>query len=417
MSGGRLSGAVAVMVESPVTGAGADAARFLDKLGFRTLLLAHNPDALPGYLRDQLDEHDVRIVRTDTQSVAAMRATISKEIDGVPAAVLNFYEYYAVQAAELADELGLPGSSPKAVGVCRNKAQQRDALSATDLSLRYARCSTPQEAVRVARAMGRPVIVKPTNLTGSVLVRRCETPEEVADAAAAVFNQGTYLGVPVNPEVVVEEFIEGVEYSVELMHGRAVAVTGKELAAGSVIEIAHTLPAPIDDGVSAALSAAAEATCEVIGLGWGPAHVELRQENSGRIVVIEVNARVAGDRIPELVRLVTGRDLVQEQICASLGREVDRAPSRARAAIICFLRGPGGRLDHIAGDRQARAVPGVHEVHVRIAQGQEHRLNDSNQDRVAWCIATAEDAPEARARAQEALGLLDLSWASVEGER
>ncbi|MDO5618532.1 ATP-grasp domain-containing protein [Kocuria sp.] len=405
------------MVESPVTGAGADAARFLDHLGFRTLLLAHNPDAMPEYLRDQLDKHDVRVVRTDTQSVAAMRATICTEVDGEPAAVLSFYEYYAAQAAELADELGLPGPNPEAVRVCRNKADQRDTLRCTNLSLRYARCGTPEEAAQTARDMGRPVVVKPTNLTGSVLVRRCETPEEAAEAAAAVLHQESYLGVPVTPEVVVEEFIEGREYSVELMHGQAVAVTGKELAAGTVIEIAHTVPAPIHDGIHAALASAAEATCKMIGLGWGPAHVEVRREDSGRIVVIEVNARVAGDRIPELVRLVTGRDLVQEQICAALGREVDRAPCcGARTAMICFRQGPGGRLDRVGGEDRAHAVPGVREVHVRIAQGQEHRLNDSNQDRVAWCIATGEDATEARLRAQEALGLLDLSWTAAEGD-
>lgn len=406
---------VAVMVEAPVTGAGADAARLLRERGLSTLLLTHDPDGMPQYLRRQLAQQNVSVIQTSTLDVEAMRASVLQNLDGSPRAVLGMYEYYAAQAAELAREFGCPGPAPEAVAICRDKARQRDQLAGTEITVHYRRCHTADQAQSAAAELGTPVIVKPTNLTGSVLVRRCDTPHEAKEAAEAILRQGEYLGIPVQNEVLVEEFIEGAEYSVELMHGRAVAVTSKTLAPGTVIEISHTVPAGLATELQDYLSRVAEEACSVIGLGWGPAHVELRVQESGRAAVIEINARVAGDRIPELVRLATGVDLVDEHIGAALGEAARRGEPEAPVATIRFRQGPGGRLNRVSKLESARAIADVREVHLRIAEGQEHRLNGSNQDRVAWAIATGDVEAAARTAATQALDTVELDWARMQG--
>ena len=189
---------IAVMVESPVTGAGADGARLLAEYGVRTVVLAHDPSLMPDYLVRQLDQCGAEVVQVDTQDVEAMlnvvsRLTAHEELAGV----LSFYEYYTVQAAELAQRLGQATADPSAVARCRDKGRQRDALRGTPYSIPYARCASTPDAVAAARRIGFPVVVKPTNLTGSVMVRVCTSEDEVAAAADAVWSSGHYLGVPV----------------------------------------------------------------------------------------------------------------------------------------------------------------------------------------------------------------------------
>ena len=144
--------------------------------------------------------------------------------------------------------------------------------------------------------------------------------------------------------------------------------------------------------------------------------VGARPEEGSR--VIEVNARLGGDRIPELVRLATGLDLTRMHVDAVLGRPVVAEPTAPQVAAIRFLVGPGGGTLHdVRGLSAAVAEPGVAEVHVRVGVGTQHRLNGSNQDRVAWSIAVGPHRDAALARASAALDRLEFDWAQPAGSR
>ena len=81
-----------------------------------------------------------------------------------------------------------------------------------------------------------------------------------------------------------------------------------------------------------------------LGLGWGPAHVELRLTQDGPRIV-EVNPRLAGGMIPRMVEEALGIDLIEHVVAdrRRAGRGRSR-PARSRAASIRFLlaHGPGG---------------------------------------------------------------------------
>src|SRR5204863_1276408 len=117
--------------------------------------------------------------------------------------------------------------------------------------------------------------------------------------------------------VLVEEYVPTPEFSVETFGRKVVGTTAKHLGPPPwFVECGHDFPA--DLGEVATVEALALAAIEALGLGFGPAHTEVRLGPRGP-VVIEVNARLAGGRIPTLVRLATGIDLVGATVDAVIG--------------------------------------------------------------------------------------------------
>ena len=73
-----------------------------------------------------------------------------------------------------------------------------------------------------------------------------------------------------------------------------------------------------------------------VGYTTGWTHTELRLTPDGPKVV-EINARVGGDRIPDLARLALGVDIGQAVAAAACGQRPDFEPRKARVAAVRFL--------------------------------------------------------------------------------
>lgn len=414
-----------VFVESPRTGAGQDAARVLVDRGYETVILVNRPEKLDQFLLDDYASIGTEIVAVDTSDpskVADAAQHIASKRSSELAGVTSVYEYFIEVAAVAAASLGLPTADPNAITTCRSKSAMRKACDATDgLNPKYELVRSPAEAAAAAEAIGYPVVVKPVDLTGSVFVRQCVTSEEVESTAKYILDQTNYLGVPLSGMVAVEEYLAGPEFSVEMFEGRALGITAK--ISGTLpyfIELAHQFPAPIPDEIAARIIQTAEEGARAVGLSWGPAHVEVKftSDDLTEIRLIEVNPRVGGDRVPELVRLATGKDLVAMHMAAVTGdvQPTDGQPA-AKAASIRFVRMPDrGRLESIGGIDDAKALGGVVEVHIKNKVGDVYFSHGSNRDRLAHVIATADTPAEALHLATAGADRLDFDWSDVEGE-
>ena len=391
------------LVESNTTGSGRLFARCARDLGLRPVLLARDPGRYPYVGADRLD---ARVV--DTGDPAAVRAACD-DLGGPVAGVTSSSEYYVATAGEVARWLGLPHPDPDAVRACRDKAVQRDRLRRAGLpGPGYARAGTPAAAVAAAGRIGWPVVVKPVAGSGSVGVRRCTGPAALCEAARAVLDADPgRMGLPAQDAVVVEQYLPGPEYSVETFDESVVAVLRKHLGPEPhFVETGHDLPAPLAPAARAAIGDAALAALRALGLGWGPAHVELRHTPAGPRV-IEVNPRLAGGMIPRMVQEATGVDLIAQTVARVTGSHPALAPTRARCAAIRFLvAGAAGRLVGIDGVARARDVPGVVEVGITCPPGQDLEIRHSFQDRLGYVIAVGEDGAGAGAAAEAGLGAL-----------
>jgi S-sulfo-L-cysteine synthase (3-phospho-L-serine-dependent) len=394
-----------VLVESNTTGSGRLFCAAARTLGLRPVLFARDPGRYPYVGSDGIDHR-----RVDTADPAAIGAACA-DLAGRVAGVTSSSEYSIAIAAQVARARRLPHPDPDAVRACRDKHTQRVRLRGAGVpGPRFAAAATAAGAVTAAARIGLPVVVKPVAGSGSIATRLCRDAGEVRAAAAAVLDADpAALGLPPQDAVMVEEYLDGVEYSVETLGLRVVGVTRKHLGPPPYfVETGHDFPAPVPRGDRVAFGEAALAALRALGLGWGAAHVELRHTAAGPRIV-EVNPRLAGGLIPRVVEQATGIDLITQVIAGAAGRPVDLRPGRDRAASIRFLvAGTAGHLLGVDGLDEARRLPLVDEAGAVREPGYEVRLSHSFQDRLGYVITSAAraDADAAARAADEAVRTL-----------
>jgi biotin carboxylase len=127
----------------------------------------------------------------------------------------------------------------------------------------------------------------------------------------------------------------------------------------------------------------------------------------GRAVPIEVNPRLAGGFIPELVRHAERIDLIRETLRLVAGRTPEVDALHHRHASIRFLFAPAaGRLERVEGAEEARSIEGVVDVALYRSAGDELAIHGDFRDRIGHVIACADgggDAARAAERGRDAV--------------
>ncbi|HEX8093143.1 ATP-grasp domain-containing protein [Jatrophihabitans sp.] len=390
-----------ILLESNTTGSGELFCAAARRLGLRPVVFARDPGRYP-----YLAENRIDTCQLDTGDRLAVRKA-ADELAGV-VGVTSSSEYFAAAAAELAGGLGLPHPDPAAIAACRDKATQRRLLRAQGVAgPAFATATSPHQAVELASSLGLPVVLKPVSGSGSVGVRLCHHLGEVAEGAGAAL-AGELAGIPAQRAVLVESCLDGPEFSVETFGTQVVGITAKHLGASPYfVETGHDFPAPLPPAARAALAQTALRALVALGLGWGPAHVELRLGSTGP-AVIEVNPRLAGGMIPNLVRSATGVDLIAAAVANAAGLPVRLAPSRAAGSAIRFLVAQrSGYFVAADGLDRAAACPQLSEAVLTRRPG-VLTLEHSFRDRVGYLIAVGRDSHDAAAAADRALACVHL---------
>lgn len=415
-----MSTARLLLVESNTSGTGRLFAQRARRLGLAPLLLSSDPARYRFVAADSVES--VTIDTGDRRALLALAGTLHRR--GVLAGVTSSSDYFVAMAAHVAARLGLAAPSPPAVRRSRDKLRQRVALRRNGVAVPDFRAAhSAPEAVAAGLALGWPVVVKPVRGTGSVGVRLCRDAAETALHARALLHQPNERGHAAPSRILVERYVAGDEYSVEAFDGQVVGVTRKRLGPEPCfVETGHDFPAPLARAAREAIEAHVRAGLSALGLGFGAAHVEVRLGADGPCT-IEVNPRLAGGFIPELVRLASGVDLVSATIARVAGLPRPAPAAGRGAASIRFLVPPrAGTLLEAAGLDAARRLPAVEEAVLYRSPGQAVALHGDFRDRVGHVIATAEHAAESSAAAEAArahirLVVHDPAQATVEALR
>ncbi|HEX4728595.1 MAG TPA: ATP-grasp domain-containing protein [Jatrophihabitans sp.] len=392
-----------VLVESNTTGSGRSFCGVARQLGLQPIVLVADPDRYRYLAEDAVD-----FVQTNTADPQALRRAVV-ELPGRVAGVTSSSEYFIATACELARDLGLPHPDPEAIRGCRDKAGQRAVTQAAGVpGPRFAKVSTADQAVAAARRLGLPVVVKPVSGSGSVGVRLCADLAELRSAALALLG-ATPSAILEQSAVLVEQYLAGPEYSVETFDRQLVGITAKQLGPEPhFIETGHDFPASLTAEQDQAIRDVTVRALTALGLGWGPAHVELRLTRGGPYLV-EVNPRLAGGMIPALVRQATGIDLIALTVARTAGRPIRIRPERARYASIRFLVGTrDGRLGGSADTTAAAGCPGVVAAELLDRPGEPFVQRHCFHDRLGYVIGTGDDAVAAASSAAAGLSRLGL---------
>jgi S-sulfo-L-cysteine synthase (3-phospho-L-serine-dependent) len=404
-----------VFVESNTTGTGMLAISRARDLGLAPVLLTNRPGRYPG-----IGEADCQIVRCDTNDADALTAALRSHLDhDEVAGITTTSEFYLEAVASLAESLGLPGNPPAAVRACRLKSATRRLLADAGLpqpaSILVTRATAVPEAVAVT---GLPCVVKPISDSGSTGVLLCASVEQAEEHAAKLLSvTHNVRGQVVAPEVLVEEFVQGFELSVETIFVdgalHLVGITRKSLSPPPFfVELRHAFPAPLDQAASSEIERVVRTAIETLGLRYGPCHTELRMAAAGP-TIIETNARLAGGMIPELIRLAGGPDLLTQQLRAAAGLAVELPQGPLTPAGVCFITSSAeGRLASLAGVERARQLTGIAEVHISRRPGDPVRPATDAYDRIGYIIASADSVSQLDQSLDSALDCITVRLAS-----
>jgi biotin carboxylase len=257
--------------------------------------------------------------------------------------VLTFWENSVCEAARVAAALGLPGNPPEAVDAARSKVLTRELSSRLGLPTPMAqRVRSLDELFAAAADIGFPAVVKPEfgasalgcvriddfeSLSGVYrLVRAVVTPEQ-----DAIFRAGS--------DLLLEQYLDGVEFDVDLVlqDGECVFSSVSQnwpTAEPSFQETGLHLPPDHNKKAVRGLVELSVRTVQAFGFRRGVLHVEGKCTGRGPRV-IEVNARMGGARIHQMVEAVWGVDLIEAQLRSCLGLPQTLKPSRKpRCAVV-----------------------------------------------------------------------------------
>lgn len=400
-----------VFVESNTSGTGMVALATASSLGYRPIFLSDAPERYR-----ELAQAPCETIRCDTGDLATMTAALVQKVPlEQVSAVGTTSEFYLAIAARLAVDLGLPGTAPDVIAKCRHKAEFRAALAcAGSPQPEHRLVMNMSWAARTVATMPLPCVVKPVDESGSTGVLRCDTPQQAIDQVRAVM-AGTVnrRGQRRAPGALVESFADGREYSVEMFgvngEPRLFGIVEKTVAdLVNFVESRHVVPADLPEDTAWVIADAVRKALLTVGMINGGSHTEVKLTSAGPSI-IEVNPRLAGGMIPELIRLATGVDLLEQQIRHLGGLPVSEpAPFDGYAGIQFLTTTVPGVLREVLGADAARHVPNVRQVTITASLGDTIGPPVDAYGRLGYVIAHAATHAELAVALDRATALVEF---------
>lgn len=324
--------------------------RGLAQVGARVWGVGDSPEeALPpsvranlaGYLRVPaiLDEDDV---------MARVVAWLGSRR---PARVEGLWEVVTHLAARLRERLGVPGMSTDVVLGFRDKVVMKQRVAAAGVRVpRTRRATRVADVVAFAKEIGFPLVVKPIAGAGSADTWRVDNAAELASALDRMRHV---------PEVSVEEFVSGQEYTYETL-----CVAGRPLFTSVSMYVPNTLVARQNEWISPIILALRDPEASDVAVGprmglevlqalrmeTGLTHMEWFLRPDGAAVFGEVACRPPGANMVDLMNYANDLDLYLEWARAVVHGRFEAPISRPWNAAIVFKRAKGqGRIAKITG--------------------------------------------------------------------
>lgn len=218
----------------------------------------------------------------------------------------------------VAEKMGLIGNPDKYSEVVTNKYLMRQCFLEHNVPS-PGFCLTDGDVPEVVGSFRFPVIVKPTDRSGSRGVAKVEQPGELKAAIERACKESF------QKKAVIEEFVEGREISVESISYQGkhhiLQITDKVTTeAPFFVELEHHQPSSLPDEIKARVKTIVLNALDALQIKYGASHSELKITGEGDIRVIEIGARMGGDFIgSNLVQLSTGYDFLKGVIEVALG--------------------------------------------------------------------------------------------------
>lgn len=297
-----------------------------------------------------------------------------------------------VMMARVAEELHLPFFSVETAEWSTDKFQMKQRFLEGGVPCACGRLIHNSEE---AQNLYFPLICKPRDNSGSRGVKLCRDLIELDSCIKEA------LEVSKLDTVLVEEFIEGREFSIESLHydGKSEVIQFTEKKTTEFpynVELGHKQPANLTDDQRNQICDIISKIASCMHFENCPSHTELKINERG-IFVIETSPRLGGDYITStLTPLSTGINLEDQLLHIALGEPVDTTTGRVdKASAVCFFSLSEGKVKAI--DSRINEVskwPNVHSFHLKLKAGDTVNKITSSLNRYGQFIVTSDSREE-----------------------
>jgi biotin carboxylase len=273
------------------------------RLGLKALVVDRDRDCVGARFADFFE----RVDTTDAIEVEQVARAY-----GIVGSMTLSSDLAVPTCCEVNEKLDLPMQGRGISRVVADKQQMKTAFAEGGVcSPHFYTIRNAEELADVQAIVERDIadtgfIVKPADSSGSRGVSKLTDARDLepcVDLAREFSRNGT---------VIVEEFVEGMKFGVETfsMDGKMVLCLPHNSTSGpNMISVGHSFPIMVPDLQVEMIRNECARALESLGIVNGPANFDLILDHVGRPWVIEINARLGGVRLTELVRIHSGVDL------------------------------------------------------------------------------------------------------------
>ncbi len=310
--------------------------------------------------------------------------------------------------ARLGQELNLQFNSPRVVEQCLDKWLMKQAFMRNKVPCAKGILIKADEKLgtEYRKDFNFPLIIKPRDSFSSRGVFKVDTYRELMDRldnARSFASKG---------DVLIEEFLEGREFSVETItwRGRTTIVqfTQKYITQyPQTVEMAHLQPAELKPDERELIASIVIAGIQALEIDNSAAHTEVMLTQKGPCV-IEIGARLGGDFISSyLTYASTGISMDRAAVQIALGIKPDLTPGKQNYSFIKYMELPIGRtVINVLPYNDLLQNEDIIFASIFCKSGDKiEPITDSGQ-RPACVMVKAKRKDKAFSRAEKYLGLL-----------
>jgi carbamoyl-phosphate synthase large subunit len=307
---------------------------------------------------------------------------------GIDAIVTAATDKPLVMMARIAEKYGFPFFSVDTAKWSTDKFLMKERFELGDIPHARGRLISQVED---AEGLVYPVIVKPRDNSGSRGVKLCRNQEELRESIDEAL-ENSHLD-----SVLVEEYIDGPEYSIESLHydGKSEVIQFTEKKTTEFpynVELGHMQPAIISEENKKKIREIVTKIGHALMFENCPSHTELKINDRG-VFVIETSPRLGGDYITStLVPLSTGVNLEDELLKISIGEVIRPIPHFIQYSVVRFFAfGEGRVIMRVPDSEVVKSWPHVEDFSFHLLEGQTVNRITSSMNRYGHIILVADN--------------------------
>lgn len=284
-------------------------------LGLHTILCDYLPDNPGQHIADVF----YQVSTTDKEKV--LKIAQKENIDGI---VAYSSDPAAPTAAYVATQLGLPGAGYDVVKQLCEKQLFRKLLERNDFAVpRSIEISIPYDFPDIdITNLHFPVIVKPTDSSGSKGITVVWNKGELENALkdAEIYSR--------NKVLLIEEFIQRdhphvIEAEIFVKDSKVVSWglinSIRDNNANPLLPAAYSYPLDLPTERKEIVKKEIQRFVEATKITSGAFNIEMILDKDNRLFILDAGPRNGGNRLPEYISLISGKDLVEATIRDAVG--------------------------------------------------------------------------------------------------